>query len=377
MGMFSDQEAKFSLQLFPCLWSRIERFARECRFWVTKSLRMWCSAPRQRWKLRGGRSQTGRGMLCFFAARARQSGGLNIAGKVAGADVAETGGTIIGPASCSNNNSSNSRSRSRSSNNNSSGNNSSSDSPSSSTSHRSSSRKTSCSRTAATAAVWRSWWWWWWWLGWRTAAMDRQGRGYGGRGGGVRYGGCRGRAVWGSGRGLPSYFLPSGGNIYSRHLSNLFRLVGNQPPVHGADPRKRCQNCNELGDVHQYCPWHVDQGYPLPPRTTLPRPGDTVPGGRFPCHFTLDRRQPWQHPYDQANIAVFDAADAVYGHALLAHGLDPTTDEATETDTTTTTTARCKPIHTTSSRMTRRRIRTTLSGRSHWTTSPRRRPHGL
>ena len=25
-------------------------------FWVTKSLRMWCSAPRQRWKLRGGRS---------------------------------------------------------------------------------------------------------------------------------------------------------------------------------------------------------------------------------------------------------------------------------------------------------------------------------
>ena len=153
-------------------------------------------------------------MLCFSAARAKESVGLNIAEKVAWADVAETGGTIIGAASCSNN-SNNSRSRSRSS----SGNISRSDIRSSSNSHRSSSRNTRCSRTAATAAGWRSWWWWW--LGWRTAAMERHGRGYGGSRGEVRYRGCRWRAVWGRGRGLPSYFLPSGGNICFRYSSNL------------------------------------------------------------------------------------------------------------------------------------------------------------
>ncbi|CAN0559729.1 unnamed protein product, partial [Laminaria digitata] len=43
---------------------------------------------------------------------------------------------------------------------------------------------------------------------------------------------------------------------------NFPRPVGNQPPVHGADPRKRCYYCNELGHVHQYCPSRVDPGYP-------------------------------------------------------------------------------------------------------------------
>ena len=123
----------------------------------------------------------------------------------------------------------------------------------------------------------------------------------------------------------------SGDYDYFRCPPTFPRPVGNQPPSHGADPRNRCQNFNELGHVHQYCPWRVHQGYPLPLGTTPSRPADTVPGGRFASQLTLNCSHPWQHSFIQANIAVSAAAGAGYEHAFLAHGLDPTNDEATET----------------------------------------------
>ena len=58
---------------------------------------------------------------------------------------------------------------------------------------------------------------------------------------------------------------PPGGYDYSRYPSNFPHPVGNQPPIHAADPRKRCQNCNELGHVHQYCAWRIDPGQSRPP----------------------------------------------------------------------------------------------------------------
>ena len=43
--------------------------------------------------------------------------------------------------------------------------------------------------------------------------------------------------------------------------------VGNQPPVHGADPRRGRCNCIELEHVHDHCPWGADPGQPMPSAT--------------------------------------------------------------------------------------------------------------
>ena len=48
---------------------------------------------------------------------------------------------------------------------------------------------------------------------------------------------------------------------------NLPSPVGNQMPVHGADPRRSRRNCIELQHIHNHCPWRVDPGQPMPPAT--------------------------------------------------------------------------------------------------------------
>ena len=141
------------------------------------------------------------------------------------------------------------------------------------------------------------------------------GRGTGGREGGGRYVGGRAPAVGGRGRGLPSYPPPRGGYNYAGYPPNLPRPFGNQPPIFGADPRKRCETCNALGHTHQFCAWRVDPGYPIPPPVPAgpapPRPRRTAPG---PSGY----QQPWPHSYGQAHVAAADA----YGNALLAYSAD-------------------------------------------------------
>ena len=161
---------------------------------------------------------------------------------------------------------------------------------------------------------------------------------------------------------MPLYSPPFGGCDYSRYRPNLPRPVGDQPPVHGADPRKRCHNYNEQGHVHQHCPWRADPGHPLPPATAPPRPGGPVPGSRLPSHSALDRQQPWQYSYGQANIAA-SAAAAALPMVMLCLRTDstPLTPRPTAPATATTVISRIKPTHTTRSHITRRRTWTTHS----------------
>ena len=101
---------------------------------------------------------------------------------------------------------------------------------------------------------------------------------------------------------------PPGGYDYSRSPSNFPRPVGNQPPIHAADPLKRCQNCNELGHVHQYCAWRIDPGQSRPPAgATSARPSGPPAG--------ISRQSPWKHSYGQADVA----AAPVQRHAPPVH----------------------------------------------------------
>ncbi|CAB1105183.1 unnamed protein product [Ectocarpus sp. CCAP 1310/34] len=73
---------------------------------------------------------------------------------------------------------------------------------------------------------------------------------------------------------------------------------GNEPPIHPNDPRKRCENCGELGHNHLFCPPRVDVGRPAgmpavnaPPWPPPPRP----PAGGY------SQRPPWANSYGQTN----------------------------------------------------------------------------
>ena len=127
------------------------------------------------------------------------------------------------------------------------------------------------------------------------------GRGRSGRGAAAKYAGGRTQTAWGRGVCLP-YPSPPGGYNYDAYPPNLLRLIGNQPPIHAADPRKRWENCNELGHMHQYCPSRVDPGQLV---RAQPRPAGT---------FTAPhQRPPWAHSYGQANIAaVGEVTDTDY-----------------------------------------------------------------
>ncbi|CAB1098478.1 unnamed protein product [Ectocarpus sp. CCAP 1310/34] len=141
------------------------------------------------------------------------------------------------------------------------------------------------------------------------------GRGFSGGGrhqqqpAGGRFGG-RGAASGGRGRGpfhqgppgsnLPAYPVPQRGYDYSAYPPHMYHPQGNEPPIHPNDPRKRCENCGELGHNHLFCPSRVDVGRPAgmpaayaPPRPPPPRP----PAGGY------SQRPPWAHSYGQANTA--------------------------------------------------------------------------
>ena len=95
---------------------------------------------------------------------------------------------------------------------------------------------------------------------------------------------------------------PSDGYNYDAYPPDLPRPIGDQPPTHAADPRKRCENCYELEHMHQYCPLRVDPSQPV---RAQPRPA-----GSFTAP---DQRPPAAHSYSQANIiAVVEVTDTDY-----------------------------------------------------------------
>ena len=101
---------------------------------------------------------------------------------------------------------------------------------------------------------------------------------------------------------------------YSRYPPKIPRPIGSQPPVQGADRRKRCQTCNRLEHIH---PLHVaiGSGPSAALRNVSPRPGGTGPvRASQPSCEEPSRGKPRSHACGRINIA------AAYGNALLACG---------------------------------------------------------
>ncbi|CAB1102600.1 unnamed protein product [Ectocarpus sp. CCAP 1310/34] len=108
----------------------------------------------------------------------------------------------------------------------------------------------------------------------------------------------------------------------------MYRPQGNEPPIHPNDPRKRCENCGELGHNYLFLPSRVDVGRPAgmpagnaPPRHPPPRP----PAGGY------SQRPPWAHSYGQANTAQQYGGD---GYPGVAPGAARTTAVATTAPST-------------------------------------------
>ncbi|CAM9331230.1 unnamed protein product, partial [Laminaria digitata] len=82
----------------------------------------------------------------------------------------------------------------------------------------------------------------------------------------------------------------------------------------GGRSQARCQNCGELGHMHQYCGSRVDPDYPQP-AGTAPRPRGTTSGGApHPLHAAPAWQQPWPHSYGPEGSEVWVSDNGATNH---------------------------------------------------------------